>query len=226
MKRIMAMVFVGLFLFVGVASADLFPLPNVAITVDGSIVDWVGIDAILSDPQGDSIDGAGTDIKSIYLAQDDNYLYWRMDLYNPPFDLWNETLGVSRGPGITFYSITTDWNYLGGVTEQPWWGDGPNESNIAKLIVSPWSWVSQYSGPEYGSYGDVFEGKIPIEIFDGIEVNFLLAYYHDGESNVLVDEVSKWVGNPIDPVPEPTTMLLLGTGLIGLAGVRRLKLKK
>ncbi len=30
----------------------------------------------------------------------------------------------------------------------------------------------------------------------------------------------------IDPVPEPTTMLLLGSGLIGLAGLRRRKFKK
>jgi hypothetical protein len=33
-------------------------------------------------------------------------------------------------------------------------------------------------------------------------------------------------GTTADPVPEPATMLLLGTGLIGLAGLGRKKLKK
>jgi hypothetical protein len=49
----------------------------------------------------------------------------------------------------------------------------------------------------------------------------------------LIDEVAIFnralsdqeIQGIVDPVPEPATMLLLGSGLLGLAGVRRRKAK-
>jgi hypothetical protein len=46
-----------------------------------------------------------------------------------------------------------------------------------------------------------------------------------GVEVIGIDSV-RITGDPIAPVPEPSTMLLLGTGLIGLAGWGRNKFKK
>jgi hypothetical protein len=59
------------------------------ITIDGSKQDWNGIAPAFTDPQGDSTDtnpatNSGTDLKGIYLAKDQNFLYVLITLYGPP----------------------------------------------------------------------------------------------------------------------------------------------
>jgi hypothetical protein len=159
--------------FVNGATGELnFPvqIPTGTITVDGLPDDWVGIEPILVDPQGDSTCGSGTDIKSVFIAQDNDYLYWRIDTYSDTFLFTEEWMGPTIQISQTGDFIPGDIE--ASINDNSW---GMNGWIMAADMPNPM--ITLFSGPEYGWADIVAEGKIPLSVFAGANFPRLIGRY-------------------------------------------------
>ena len=64
---------------IDVDSRTLTLVPTATISIDGDSSDWSGIDPVMTDSTGD-VDNEYIDFTAFYLAQDDNYLYIRIEV--------------------------------------------------------------------------------------------------------------------------------------------------
>ena len=102
-----------------------------------------------------------------------------------------------------------------------------------ELNVSFWDWINDPFIPETGDFFDIFYAETLQGEFDLYNFGTLSGGLHWG-IDYLVDEfgstdivrLSVIADQIVDPVPEPATMLLFGTGLVGLIGSRLRKKKR
>lgn len=98
--------------------------------------------------------------------------------------------------------------YYQGTSQVMLYVDGVTISTTGTLGTG-WDYIRIGSNPSYGEY---FKGYID-EVF----------IYNEALSVSQLDDIRRNGVHPFNAVPEPVTVLLLGLGLVGLAGVRRLK---
>ena len=95
------------------------------------------------------------------------------------------------------YGISWDWSWSSGLTSDPWFDPSVSKFNIAPTFSS-WSTGAPFE-VTIRADGDWWDGSLELS-----SSTFTLDYE-----------------NQVAPVPEPSTLLLLGAGLLGLTGYRR-----
>ena len=139
------------------------------------------------------------------------------ELKSPTYDVIAGT-GVSAPYGIpTSFRIGYDINYAG--------GQGYETLEYFKMFVNE-VLTDQYVGPTNVSvqangngFSDaIFSGFSPLSVGD--KVYFMAKWSNDTDG---MEEFFIIPSEGATPVPEPMSMLLLGLGLVGLAGVGRFR---
>lgn len=142
-------------------------------------------------------------------------VYWVDDIYSPSSDSI-KTLDVTFNTSFGAFSTgELSWDSDGAL----WDVQNYNGGLIAEDQKNVFGFYFLYGGTYY--YTDTTLSGGAVEVIKASDTSFVFNFDIDGQTfntsvSVFADDVA--------PVPEPATMLLLGGGLFGLAGIARKKI--
>jgi hypothetical protein len=154
------------------------PIPTATMAIDGLVQDWAGIEPFAVDFEGDSLCETGTDLRTLYLAQDTAYLYWRVDTVSGTYALGTP----ENGKGVVVIFM------------ESWDGEGLMNEVAAEIIGNAGTCAISYrydhythvfygSDPSYGVINEVAEGRIPLSLFNPLTIGGAMIHYFSGTSD-------------------------------------------
>ncbi len=154
-----------------------------------------------------------------------------------PLELGNNTVSGTMGSSDTddsFYFTLSDGMKLTGISMD--FSTNYNDDNVDGYEMANISWNLIEDGEDSAVYytGSInMLGIIKPFVFNNLpDLNpgdYRMAndiMFYTGDSWTTSYTLNFQVDSTAAPIPEPTTMLLFGTGLVGLAGIARKKMEK
>jgi len=144
---------------------------NNSINEDGLVDDWTSVSSSFTDQTSEeSAIMAGSDIKDIYLAKDDNYLYFRIDLANgAPNKTWVENEYIR-------YQFNFEVEDLYNTQKQIsiWWEN--NQWNVSTMYESHDGYVNDHSPDAYVQDNEnILEGRVSLAFIGVMSGRYLRA---------------------------------------------------
>ncbi len=161
-------------------------LPTATIMLDGNDADWAGITPLITDEQGDTTCDAARDLKSVFLAKDNDNIYWKVET-------WDGTYPPS-GFILSFQSGDSTSEVKCGIVSD---GDGNFNERFG---TDDYTFLFS-ADATYTRIGEVAEGRFPISLFDAHTIAKVGAIYTDwAVSSTGCDYTDDYVYSPPAPI--------------------------
>lgn len=175
-KKSNLMLFLAILLFSGSFRVYAQEQEEKQITVDGFSDDWVGIEPVHTDPEGDMefASDPGSDIKAIYSVKDEKYLYIMIEFY-----------------GSANFSNYIDLYF----NKKP---EGPADHfmfNQKGFISWSKSWANEGVKVGYSTIGEI---SFPLELFKDVPIMYFAIHVFIPSIEKWDDNAGKWVNIWID----------------------------
>ena len=172
---------------VNIKTSTGYKLPFLNISVDGNTNDWSNIEPVFVDGKDDKDPGAnfqGTDIKSFYLARDDQYLYMMIELYD----------GTPRTESTTVYQFQANQSEIESDTPGDYFVGAYTSPNlndsfvlVNKRTATDHIHIAQYPSEYMAIGGNCIEWKAPLSVLGDLNNKYIRVYTHVLDQNAQGD---------------------------------------